>query len=161
MANRDRKTLELDLSVIRIRVNNIYYKGLIDLNDPSGLRLKTLYALNENVRGNFGYCPELSFSRIYCVYSTNPTSSTDNIRLVCNILAYDNEYQDYHISCSFPAPNRILWWALNYYYNLRITTGYGQYSRQISPNLLNVINIEVLGLRDIFLSDNRISAPLF
>lgn len=108
MANRDRKTLELDLSVIRIRVNNIYYKGLIDLNDPSGIRLKTLYALNENVRGNFVYCPELSFSRIYCVYSPNPTPSTDNIRLVCNILAYDNEYKDYHISCSFPAPNRIL-----------------------------------------------------
>lgn len=161
MADDNRKIIELDLAIIRIKVNNIYYKGIVDLKDPTGLRLKTLYAWNENVRGQFVYCPELAFPRIYCVYSTNPVPGTGNIRLVCNILAYDDEYQDYHISCSFPAPNRILWWSLNYHYNLRITTGYGMYSRQISPNAFNVSNVEVLGLRDIFLSDNRISAPLF
>lgn len=40
----DRKTIELDLVPIRIKIVNFYYKGIIDLNDPTGLRLKTLYA---------------------------------------------------------------------------------------------------------------------
>jgi hypothetical protein len=162
LGDGDRKTIELDLAVIRIKIGNLFYKAIIDLNDPTGLRLKTLYAWNENLRGQFVYCPELSFPRIYCIYSSNhPIPGTDNIRLVCDILAYDHEYQDYHISSRFPAPSRILWWALNNSYNLKITTGYGEYSREISPNQLNVVNIEVLGLRDIFLADNRVSAPLF
>lgn len=151
---RDRKIIELDLVAIRIKRGNIYYKGIVDLKDPLGLRLKTLYAWNENVGGLYVYCPELSFSRIYCVYSTTPLSSTVNTRLL-TIWAYDNDLEDYHISTVFHAPNRIIWWALDYYYNLIITTGYGEYSRQIRPNSSNVLSIQVFGLKDIFLADNR------
>jgi hypothetical protein len=108
LVDGNRKVLEMDLVVIRIKIGNSYYKGIVDLNDPTGHRLKTLYGLNGNIRGIFVYCPELSFSRIYCVYSTNPIMGTDNIRQVCSILAYDDQFEDYHISCTFPAPNRIL-----------------------------------------------------
>ena len=47
------------------------------------------------------------------------------------------------------------WNQLLNYYNLIITTGYGEYSRQIRPNLSNVLSIQVFGLKDIFLADNR------
>lgn len=154
----DRKTIELDLVAIRIKIGNFYYRGIVDLNDPRGLRLKTLYAWNENVRGLYVFCPELAFPRIYCVYSTTPLSGTVDIRLITT-WTYDNDLQDYHISTDFHSPNRILWWALDYYYNLIITTGYGEYHRHICPNSFNVLNIQVFGLKDIFLADNRPTLP--
>lgn len=159
LAIKNRKQLELDLTPILLRKGNCYYKAIIDLKDPTGYNLKRLYALNSNIQGLVIYCPELTPSRRYCVYSTQPIS---NIEVSYDILGSDLlDNQEYHISINFVSPNRVLWLLFSSVFDLKISTGFEEYAIAISPDLENLNTIEIRGLLSTYIDNNRPSPPFF
>jgi hypothetical protein len=161
LAIKTRKIIELDLTPIIIKKGNNYYKGVIDLKDPSGSFLKFLFVLNtNNVESIIIYCPELMPSVRRCVYFNKPISS--NFKTSYDILGnYPYDSQDYHVSINFESPNRIWWLFLSSIFDLKIVTGFDEYLITILPNWGNLDSIEVRGLLSTLIDNNRPSPPSF
>lgn len=156
-----RKNIELDITGVFIKKGNNYYKGVTDLNDPSGFYLKFLYALNtKNIESIIIHCPELTPSVRCCVYFNKPISS--NFETSYDILDnYPYDSQDYYISINFESPNRILWLFFSSTFDLKIVTGFDEYCITVLPKWENLDCIEVRGLLSTLIANNRPSPPTF
>ena len=159
LALENRKQLELDLTPVLVQKGNRYYKAIIDLKDPTGYNLKHLYTLGSDIQRLLIYCPELTPSRRYCLYFTQPISNTEESYDIIAPDMLDN--QEYHISIKFKSPNRVLWLLFSSVFDLKISTGFEEYAIEISPNLGNLNTIEVRGLLSTYLDNNRPSPPYF
>ena len=144
---RPRPIVRVDLAPVLVDVDGHTRKGIIDLNDPSGHYLKLLYIRNNNVSSIvIDTSNTMQVQKYTCIYSTvdQPT-----VYLAFNSLPSlpGNDVQGHTL---FFSPNRLVWNSLRQDWNLRIHTGYDQHIRAIEPNYLNINNIRVIGIQDVY-----------
>jgi len=129
---------KIHLGVALVQIEHYFIEAIVDINDPSGIKLKNLYSNRKDVK----------FETIK--WRDQPWVACINMEFFYNMNTYNSIVSTWNplstittLQITFPAPDRSLWLKKRSYENLEIYHGLDDHCKMLNPTDDNIYFILV------------------